>query len=383
MFVTTSVVMSGAEKAIFELSAALKNDSYEVYILPYVSPFDEKYFEQQQRRIRILYPFRNAAIDTIVWKLNGVFTRLFNIPLRDIIYKALLKRYISKYRIKLIISNSYPADVFVFNATKPLDIQRIIVEHGAYSLFVQNGSNFNKQPLLTANEVVSVSGWCKDNIEKIVSPKRTKVISNAHVTNTGLTVNKREDELAQEIVEAVEGTFIIGMIGRGVEQKGWKPAINCICSLVEEGYNVVLVCIGEGPYLTTLRELHQDKKFLFFTGRVFEIERFVKHVHLGLVPSLQSEAFGIAILDFFQYGIPVVASNLGGIPGVVVSNKGSGGVLIPPGDEAKMQYAIKKMINDKDYYSKSSNAAKDIYSQYSSKRLISEYNHLIKQHLKL
>jgi L-malate glycosyltransferase len=62
-----------------------------------------------------------------------------------------------------------------------------------------------------------------------------------------------------------------------------------------------------------------------------------------LLPS-ESESFGLAALEAMACGVPVVASDVGGIPDVVVD--GETGFLAPVGDVAAMAEATRRLLTD-------------------------------------
>ena len=65
-----------------------------------------------------------------------------------------------------------------------------------------------------------------------------------------------------------------------------------------------------------------------------------------LVQPVRSEASGIAALDAMAAGVPVVASAIGALPEVV----GPAGVLVEPGDPARLATAIRAVWSDDDLH---------------------------------
>jgi len=64
---------------------------------------------------------------------------------------------------------------------------------------------------------------------------------------------------------------------------------------------------------------------------------------IKILPSLQ-EALGLVILEAMAAGLPIVASNVGGIPELV--QDGQSGILVPPGTSIALASAIKQLLAD-------------------------------------
>jgi len=107
-----------------------------------------------------------------------------------------------------------------------------------------------------------------------------------------------------------------------------------IFALVREKMPAKLVLIGDGPdrgsaeFLVRKKCLQKDVHFLGKQDRVFEK---LGLADLFLLPS-QLESFGLAALEAMSCEVPVIASDVGGIPEVI--EDGVDGYLIDPGDVA-------------------------------------------------
>ena len=102
-----------------------------------------------------------------------------------------------------------------------------------------------------------------------------------------------------------------------------------------------LVLIGDGPergaaeYLVRKKKLQKDVHFL---GKQDQVYRLLSEADLFLLPS-QLESFGLAALEAMACEVPVIATNVGGLPEVV--EHGRDGYLVEPQDVATAaRYAV-------------------------------------------
>jgi N-acetyl-alpha-D-glucosaminyl L-malate synthase BshA len=114
-----------------------------------------------------------------------------------------------------------------------------------------------------------------------------------------------------------------------------------IFAIVRAKMPAKLVLIGDGPdrgaaeYLVRKKRLQKD---VFFLGKQNSVYEKLSSADLFLLPS-QLESFGLAALEAMACEVPVVATNVGGIPEVVTH--GVDGFLTDPGDvKAAGQYAL-------------------------------------------
>jgi N-acetyl-alpha-D-glucosaminyl L-malate synthase BshA len=114
-----------------------------------------------------------------------------------------------------------------------------------------------------------------------------------------------------------------------------------IFALVRAKMPAKLVLIGDGPdrgaaeYLVRKKRLQKD---VTFTGKQNGVYEKLSVADLFLMPS-QLESFGLAALEAMACEVPVIATNVGGVPEVV--EHGVDGYLVEPGDvKSAANYAI-------------------------------------------
>jgi len=107
-----------------------------------------------------------------------------------------------------------------------------------------------------------------------------------------------------------------------------------IFALVREKIPAKLVMVGDGPdrgaaeWVATKRGVQKDVLFLGKQDRIYEV---LAQADLFLMPS-ELESFGLAALEAMACEVPVIATNVGGVPEVVTH--GVDGYLVPVGDVA-------------------------------------------------
>ena len=116
--------------------------------------------------------------------------------------------------------------------------------------------------------------------------------------------------------------------------------------------NLNLTVAGEGELTSNLHKLTAKLgltdivKFVGFidNNKVYDL---IRNHHFMVMPStMESESFGVAVLEAGACGRAVVASEVGGVPEVLVD--GRTGLLVPPGDVESLAGAIVRLANEGD-----------------------------------
>jgi glycosyltransferase involved in cell wall biosynthesis len=107
------------------------------------------------------------------------------------------------------------------------------------------------------------------------------------------------------------------------------------------------VLAGDGPLAAALRDqANREHARVAFPGFLAERSRFFAALDLFIMPS-RAEAWGLAALEAMAYGVPVIASDVGGLAEIV--NPAEGGRLVPAGDATALADAIKTAAADREH----------------------------------
>ena len=111
-----------------------------------------------------------------------------------------------------------------------------------------------------------------------------------------------------------------------------------------------LLVVGDGPQRDELVRLAAQlviAERVQFVGAVphAEVPHWLQQLHIYAAPSrLDSESFGVAVIEAGACGLPVVVSDAGGLPEVVVA--GETGLVVPRDDVPALQAALKRLVLD-------------------------------------
>ncbi|MDX1382834.1 MAG: N-acetyl-alpha-D-glucosaminyl L-malate synthase BshA, partial [Thermoanaerobaculia bacterium] len=107
-----------------------------------------------------------------------------------------------------------------------------------------------------------------------------------------------------------------------------------------------LLLVGDGPELSRAEQIARElgiRERIHIVGTVALVEDLLVHADLFLLPS-ETESFGLAALEAMACGVPVVASDVGGLPEVI--EDGVSGFLRPVGDVAGMASAALRLLRN-------------------------------------
>jgi glycosyltransferase involved in cell wall biosynthesis len=150
-----------------------------------------------------------------------------------------------------------------------------------------------------------------------ISNKKIRVLHNGIDVSTKYT-SKKIDYIGSK-------NFRIGFIGRLDTPKGVHVLIDAMRNLSEN--DIELIIAGDGVLESALKEYSTGLKKIHFIGRIIEPYSFLSSLDLLVVPSIR-EPLGNVCLEAGFCGVPVLASNIDGIP-EIIENKISGELITP------------------------------------------------------
>ncbi|SDS29435.1 Glycosyltransferase involved in cell wall bisynthesis [Paenibacillaceae bacterium GAS479] len=137
-----------------------------------------------------------------------------------------------------------------------------------------------------------------------------------------------------------DSTLVIGCIGQLEDNKGVEFLVKAFKDIPHTVSNK-LVIVGSGSRKQELENLAAGDNRIEFTGHVKSVDvyKLLEQFDLVVVPSIWEEPFGRVIIESYSMSVPVIGSDIGGIPEVIIKNED---FLFKPRDID----SIKKSINN-------------------------------------
>ncbi|WP_290739655.1 glycosyltransferase [Fibrobacter sp. UBA3718] len=150
----------------------------------------------------------------------------------------------------------------------------------------------------------------------------------------------------------VNGKFKILFVGRHIERKGICYLIEAAKHLPRDQFEIRIVGVGDlTDKLKSQAAEIEDAAEIIFTGKLSpeELANEYRTANVFTLPAIvdskgDTEGLGVVLIEAMELGLPVVASNVGGIPDVVVD--GVSGILVPEKDPEALAGAYRRLAAD-------------------------------------
>jgi glycosyltransferase involved in cell wall biosynthesis len=142
------------------------------------------------------------------------------------------------------------------------------------------------------------------------------------------------------------GEFLIGSVGRLVEQKDYPTQLRAFAMAVEKVPTLRMVLAGDGPLKRALSRMAQDLNIsdrVSFIGHCERVPAFLRCLDIFVLAS-KFEPFGVAVLEAKAAGVAIVATRVNEVPEIL--SDGTSGLLSPPEDPKAMSQLFVRLAQD-------------------------------------
>ncbi|MBU2082247.1 glycosyltransferase family 4 protein [Patescibacteria group bacterium] len=173
---------------------------------------------------------------------------------------------------------------------------------------------------------------------KIVKPEKITTIYNGLDVESLKFLPKEESKKRL----GLKNNIVIGTIANLYKNKGLEYLIYAAAKI--KNPELKFVIIGDGPEKENLKRLIGEMRLensVFLTGYIDDAYRYLKAFDIFALPSVK-EGQPWTILEAMAAEIPIVATNIAGIPEMLENEKS--GFLVEPADPQALALSIEKML---------------------------------------
>jgi L-malate glycosyltransferase len=347
-----------------ELGKALADEGHEVHFISSSQPFRLQHAFHENLMFHQVDDFEYPLFD------NSPYALLLTAKMIEVIRQEKLDVMHVHYAMPHAVSAILAAQIL-----KDDRIPIVTTLHGTdITLVGQDPAFFEMTKFCIDNSTVvnTVSDWLKDETENVfgVESELRRVYNFVDVNVLQRKKIKCGGHLKQKNDECI--SFI--HLSNFREVKRSADAVRAFAKVHSQVPNSRLLLAGEGPLIRECRRLVEEFGLadkVHFLGKQVDLVGVLSMADVMFFPSSQ-ESFGLAAIEAGAMEIPVIASNAGGIPEVILC--GETGFLTEVGDVDKMaEYGVKLAV-DCELRTKIGKAArKHVKSHFSPSEILKQY----------
>lgn len=190
--------------------------------------------------------------------------------------------------------------------------------------------------------------------------------------------------LWRQKLDIPECAIVCSMFGRFGPGKDYKNLIHAISQVIAKKKDCVFILAGDGPDLEAVKKLaenHNIVQYIRFPGFIRDAYYNVMNLSDIFINSTIAEGISYVVLDAMAMGIPIVATQSGGIGGAVRHEEN--GILVQAQNPTALADGILNMLCDKEKRERMGDAGKRIQaSEFSFDAMAGKLNLLIESNLK-
>ena len=378
LYVITKSKWGGAGRYVFDMATNLQRDSFDIKVALGGNGKLKDKLEESKIDTIILSSLQR---DVDILKDIKVFFELFRIFSKekpDIIHLNSSKIgglggfagrvYNITNKFKLNTSNNPATIIFTAHGWAHTETHRPILQRKLIAIL-------HWLTIIFSHKTITVSKKSREEVQHF------PFISNKlRVIYNGITQplfkdkqEARKEILTQQTLNMINNeTVCIGTIAELHKNKGLSYLIEAFAKLSSQ-HNIILIIIGAGEEKEKLINLTKELQInerVFFIKKEQNANTVIKAFDIFALTSIK-EGLPYVILEAGFAGIPIIASDIGGIREVITNN--INGLLTEPGQVTSIEEGLKQMITNKESTKDYGNNIKQkVIAEFSLEKMIHE-----------
>ncbi|CAI0779702.1 Spore coat protein SA [Serratia proteamaculans] len=190
----------------------------------------------------------------------------------------------------------------------------------------------------------------------------------------------QESSAQRNRVYRYDNKIVLGYLGRIEDNKGIEILLKSLEKAEDGIFNLLVAGKGDEKYISFLQGRYSKVNFEF-VGTV-NITDFFPDIDYLIVPSLWHEPFGRVVVEANSFGIPVIASNRGGIPEIIIENK-TGFVFNADNENSLVELLHEIVKLDYKGYAAMSESSFVFSRDFKSEKVMHEYKEIYNNAIKV
>ena len=353
LHVVDSLQTGGIERLVHDLVIARGGERTSVVCVESIGPFGEAL---QKRGISVVLIGKQDGLPWALWRMW---------------------RHVRRVRPDVVHCHNLPAFLCGALAARLAgDIPVVMTKHGALVPGNRIGDRLNRL-LIRGADVVAVSQEAAE-IMRAWMPQGSRLVR--YIPN-GISMepfgNLPPRQAARVQLGLPARSFIVGIVARVTPVKGHMLLIEVFARLLKRFPEALLLIVGDGVRLPAvrvrIRELGIGESVLVM-GERHDVPTLLAAMDVFCLPS-EMEGMPMTVLEAMAAGLPVVTSNVGGIPEVV--EEGRTGLMVASREPAELEAALLALAGDPDRAREMGRAGRErLLEKFSLERTISAYEDL-------
>jgi len=281
-----------------------------------------------------------------------------------------IRQLVEHTESNVVHAHGYKADIYCLLALRGRSVALVSTCHTWYDtdVMLTMYGKLDRWTLRSFDRVIAVSEEVRQRLLSAhLQPQRLRMVRN------GIDLRPLISAQPSLREHLAPNSLLVGLVGRLAWEKGIDVYAAAAARVLNEFSEATFVIVGEGPDREKLEQIVKDlgigKQFQI-AGRRDDMPSVYASFDI-LVSASRQEGLPIALLEGMASGLPLVATTVGEVPGLV--QNGQTGVLVPPGDPVLLATAILQLLRDPAKRSAMGTAAHDLVrTQYSATRMATE-----------
>jgi glycosyltransferase involved in cell wall biosynthesis len=305
LFVIASLGVGGAERLLLNLAVRLKTRGVESKIVSVSSVVDATSDMASCPEIATL------GFNSTIFDMNGMMMA-----------SRALASSVAAYKPDIVHSNVYIADVLSWLSV-PRTVPLISTLHGVDAWWMNQRRLFSR---LKTVSYTAMGRWRHVRFVAVSDDVKQQADSMAGLPPNSIVVipNGVDPQWFAPQSDHTPRPFLIVQVGRFVPEKGHQTAIRALANLNKSKPLARLVLVGAGPLRGECEALATSlgvRSEVDFVGRHSDVRPWLWAASVCWMPS-EKEGLPHACLEAMSCGLPIIASDVGGLPEIVDSTCG-------------------------------------------------------------